>query len=96
MSHDQTKLYLFCFSKPVGAIPLAGIRNKIKSIRVLGSGKALKWKAIGGAYWHGVPGVLWIEAPRASELDPAATVLEVALDGPLNLFRGKGGAIEQN
>jgi alpha-L-fucosidase len=96
VSRDQKKIYLFCFSKPVGAIPLAGIRNKINSIRVLGSGTRLKWKAVGGAYWHGVPGVVWIDAPGASDLDPEVTVLEIAMDGPLNLFRGKGGAIEQN
>ena len=96
VSRDRKRIYLFIFSKPLGKIPLAGIRNKIDSIRVLGPGTPLKWDVIGGALWHGVPGVLWIKAPRASDLDPEVTVLEVTLDGPLSLFRGKGGAIEQN
>lgn len=96
LSRDQSTLYFFCFSRPVESIPVSGIRNKINSVRVLGTGTQLKWKTIGGAGWCDVPGVLWIDAPDAQNLDPDATVIEVKLDGPLRLFRGAGGAIEQN
>ncbi|OQD56220.1 hypothetical protein BM536_007820 [Streptomyces phaeoluteigriseus] len=35
-------------------------------------------------------GVLWIEPPAGSGLDPHATVLAVELDGELELYRGSG------
>ena len=96
LSKDQTTLYLFCFHQPVESIPVCGICNQIKSIRVLGPGTPLKFRKMGGAAWHDVPGVLWIDAPDAKDIDPEATVLEVKLEGPLRLFHGAGGAIEQN
>jgi alpha-L-fucosidase len=37
-----------------------------------------------------VPGVTWIDAPAAADLDEYATVLAVELDGELDLYRGAG------
>jgi len=95
LSKDQSTLYLFSFSAPVESLPVSGIRSKVLSCRVLG-GPELAFKKMGGAEWHDIPGVLWIDAPPPAALDPDGTVIEIKLDGPLRLFRGAGGAIEQN
>lgn len=39
---------------------------------------------------HDVPGVLWIDAPAAADVDACATVLAVELDGEPELYRGSG------
>ncbi|GAB4244491.1 MAG: alpha-L-fucosidase [Candidatus Methylacidiphilales bacterium] len=96
LSADQRTLYLFCFYRPEDSFPVTGIRNGIESVRVLGSGSPLGFKKLGGAAWSNIPGVLWIDAPDPSDLDPDGTVIEVKLDAPLDLFRGEGGAIEHN
>lgn len=95
LSKDQTTLYLFCFHAPRGAFPVTGIRNNVLSCRIVG-GPDLPFKKMGGADWHNIPGVLWIDAPGEAALDPDCTVIEVRLDSPLRLFRGAGGAIQQN
>jgi alpha-L-fucosidase len=33
---------------------------------------------------------MWIEAPSAADLDPAATVIAVELEGELDLYTGAG------
>ncbi|TVR45923.1 MAG: alpha-L-fucosidase, partial [Puniceicoccaceae bacterium] len=96
LSEDRTRLYLFCFDTPREAIPVVGIRNAIKSIKVVGSGATLGHRTLGGASWHDIPGVLWVDAPAAQQVDPEATVIEITLDGPLRLFEGTSGAIEAN
>lgn len=60
---------------------------------VLGTGRELAYRSLGGAPCMIVPGVLWITVPR-SDLDPQATVLKIELDGPLDLYHGAGRAIE--
>ena len=50
---------------------------------------------LGGARWAGIPGVLWI-SPTQREPQDGPVVLQVELDGELDLWRGEGGAIEQN
>jgi alpha-L-fucosidase len=37
-----------------------------------------------------VPGVTWIDAPAAADLDEYATVLAVEFDRELDLYRGTG------
>jgi alpha-L-fucosidase len=95
LARDGRTLYLFAFSTPLESIPVSGIRNRILGCRVLG-GPELGCRKLGGASWHDIPGILWIDAPPTEALDPDCTVIEIELDGPLNLFRGAGGAIEQN
>ena len=96
LSADRTTIYLFCFNRPVESLPVVGIRNTITSVRVLGPGTDLPHRKKGGAAWLSIPGVLWIDAPAEADLDPDATVIEIKLDGPLDLFRGLGGAVELN
>jgi alpha-L-fucosidase len=96
LSPDRTILYLFCFHHPHESLPVVGIRNRVVSARVVGTNTPLTFQKLGGAEWSKIPGVLWIEAPQPSDLDPVATVVAVEIEGPLDLFRGEGHAIEQN
>ncbi|CAM5345299.1 hypothetical protein GCM10010345_74620 [Streptomyces canarius] len=59
-------------------------------VTVLGTGTELRHRVIGGL--HEAVGVLWIDPPAASDLDPHATVLAVELDGELKLYRRPAGA----
>jgi alpha-L-fucosidase len=88
ISADRTTLYLICFDAPRETVSLRGLRNRVKRVTVLGSGRELAHHSTGG---HGdVPGVWWIDAPPASTLDPDATVLAVEVDGELDMYRGTG------
>jgi alpha-L-fucosidase len=52
----------------------------------VGAGTELPVEVTGG---HGeVPGVTWIAAPPAGDLDAQATVIALELDGELDLYRG--------
>jgi alpha-L-fucosidase len=83
LSKDRDVIYLFCFDRPRGPIPLKGIRNEVVRVIVLG-GPELTARKIGGASWIKMPGVLWIDVPEAT-LDQDATVIKVQLKGPLDL-----------
>lgn len=96
LSEDKKTLYLFCFYRPDAPFPVTGIRNGVVSVRVLGADVPVGFKKLGGASWSNIPGVLWVDPPPAEALDADGTVIEVNLDSPLDLFRGEGGAIEQN
>jgi len=76
-------LYLFFFDQPIDALPLRGVRNKIKRVSVLG-GPELRVEVVGGAPWLNMPGIAWIDVPSEA-VDHNATVLKVELNGPLNL-----------
>lgn len=65
-----------------------GLRNAVRRVTVLGTGGELGHRVTGGL--HAVPGVTWIDAPAAEDLDAHATVLAVELDGELDLYRGSG------
>lgn len=95
LSKDRTSLYLICFDRPweCDGIAVKGIKNKVISASILASGRQLSYKTVGGGF--DVPGILWIDIPEA-ELDPCATVVELKLDSPLDLYRGAGHAITQN
>lgn len=95
LSSDQKLLYLFFFDIPMDSIAVKGIKNNIKKISILSTGETLQFKKIGGASWHDIPGVLWIDLP-SSLADKNATVIKIELEDPLRLYRGEGGAIEQN
>ena len=96
LSKDNTKLYLFMLQDPKNYISLKGIQNKVKSIRVLGSGEELDFERNGGAAWNNIPGILRIALPSEASIDEYSTVLEVELEGELQLYRGHGNAVELN
>ncbi|MEW1721998.1 alpha-L-fucosidase [Streptomyces sp. NPDC093109] len=87
-SADGRTLYLTLFDIPRGPVGVRGLRTPVRRVSVLGTGAALDHRVIGGL--HEVPGVLWIDPPRAADLDEHATVLAVELDGELDLYRGSG------
>ncbi|MBR7836955.1 alpha-L-fucosidase [Actinospica durhamensis] len=88
LSKDRRTVYLVCYDNPRESIAVRGLRNQIRRVTVLGSGRELRHSRTGGLGGH--PGHLWIEAPAAEELDEYATVLAVELDGELDLYTGTG------
>jgi alpha-L-fucosidase len=96
LSKDSSKIYLCLFDVPRHYVALKGIQNKVKSIKVIGAGQNLGFERNGGASWNNIPGILRIQVPDTESLDPYVTVLEVALEGPLKLYRGHGNAVELN
>lgn len=95
LSKDRTTLYCFVLDIPRDDLVIKGIKNKVKQVRLLGSSEVLKFERNGGAAWHGVPGVLLVEL-KQDQLDQHVTVIAIDMEGPLDLYRGKGGAIEAN
>lgn len=96
ISKDSSKIYLCLFDAPKHYVALKGIQNKVKAIKVLGAGQKLDFERNGGASWNNIPGILRIKVPDIENQDPYVTVLEVALEGPLKLYRGHGNAVELN
>jgi alpha-L-fucosidase len=88
LSADRRTLYLTCFDVPRESVSVRGLRSAVRRVTVVGTGTELGHHVTGGM--HEVPGVLWIDAPAAADLDPHATVLAVELDGELELYRGTG------
>ena len=95
LSADKQTLYLFVEGIPTGPIALKGIKNKISRIRIVGEGTMIEPQLFNKLYWSAVPGIIYIPIPQ-SRLDKDLTVIAVLLDGPLNLYREKVGAIESN
>lgn len=90
LSKDSTTLYLFLSGNTSGQIMVKGLINNIKKISVVGKGQALTHKIVGKISWSAVPGLVYIDVPTAVQ-DKYMTVLAVELDGPVKLYRGKGG-----
>ncbi|MEY3187443.1 MAG: hypothetical protein RL675_1273, partial [Bacteroidota bacterium] len=90
LSKDSTSLYLFLQGQTSGNIMIKGLSNAIKEINVVGTSVKLKHKVVGKISWSPVPGLVYIDVP-ASVLDKYMTVLELKLDKPVRLYRGKGG-----
>jgi len=90
LSKDRETLYALIFDRPWDEISIKGIRNPIKRISVLGDGRELSYRKIGGGPSKTIPGVLWVQVPDGTPLDPYATVLKIELEGPLDLFHGAG------
>jgi alpha-L-fucosidase len=88
LSADRRTLYLTCFDAPRETVSVRGLRTPVRRVTVLGTGAEPAHHVTGGL--HEVPGVLWIDAPAAADVDPHATVLAVELDGELDLYRGTG------
>lgn len=93
-SPDGRTLYLFIHDLPKDEFSVKGLLSKVASIRVLNgpsSGRKLLFTIEGGADWYGIPGLLWISTAGVIE-DEVATVLEVSLEKPLNLYEGSAEA----
>lgn len=95
LSSDKQTVYLFVEGKPTGPIALKGIKNKISRIRIVGEGTMVEPEIYNKLYWSSVPGIVYIPLPK-DRLDKDLTVVAVLLDGPLDLYREKVGAIESN
>jgi alpha-L-fucosidase len=90
LSKDSTTLYLFIPAKTSGPLMIKGLKNKITSIKVVGTNHALLHKVVGKISWSPVPGLVYIDVPSAMQ-DEYMTVLAVQLEGPISLYRGQGG-----
>ncbi|WBO68036.1 alpha-L-fucosidase [Streptomyces camelliae] len=90
LSADRRTLYLVCFDTPRETVSVRGLRNRVRRVSVLGTGAELGHRVTGGL--ADVPGVTWLDAPAARDVDEYATVLAVELDGELDLYRGTGRA----
>lgn len=90
LSKDSTSLFLFLQGHTSGNIMIKGLVNKIKEINVVGQGATLNHKVVGKISWSPVPGLVYINIPEGVQ-DKYLTVLELKLEGPVNLYRGHGG-----
>lgn len=90
LSKDSTSLYLFLQGQTSGTIMVKGLVNPIREIQVLGEGTLLAHKVVGKISWSPVPGLVYIDIPKGVQ-DKYMTVLELKLDGPVRVYRGKGG-----
>jgi len=95
LSADKQTLYLFVDGTPTGPIAIKGLKNNISRIRVVGEGTMLQHEIYNKLYWSKIPGIVYIPVPN-DKLDPQLTVIAVLLDGPIDLYREKVGAIESN
>ena len=95
LSKDRKTIYCFVLDIPKDDLVVKGIQNKVTNVRLIGTNETLVSKRNGGAEWMKIPGVLQITLP-VSKLDQNITVVAIDLDSPLELYRGSGGAIEQN
>ena len=95
LSADKQTLYLFVEGTPTGPIAIKGLKNNISRIRIVGEGTMLPHEIYNKLYWSKIPGIVYIPVPK-DKLDPELTVIAVLLDGPVDLYREKVGAIESN
>ncbi|MDR6403104.1 MULTISPECIES: alpha-L-fucosidase [Chryseobacterium] len=95
LSKDRQTLYLFVEGTPTGPIALKGIKNGIARIRIVGEGSIIPHKVYNKLYWSEIPGIIYIDVPK-ERLDKNMTVIAVLLDKPIELYREKVGAIENN
>ncbi|TDS17387.1 alpha-L-fucosidase [Sphingobacterium paludis] len=95
LSNDRKTLYLFVNGQPSGPIALKGLNNTIARIRIVGEGSMLSHQVFNKLYWSVIPGIVYIDIPK-ERLDKKMTVIAVLLDKPVDLYREKVGAIENN
>ncbi|MEV7194631.1 alpha-L-fucosidase [Streptomyces sp. NPDC093510] len=84
LSADRRTLYLFLFDRPNEYVVLRGVRNAVRSARVLGKGTEVRRERVGGL--GDVPGWEYVHLTD-EHLDPLCTVLALELDGELDLYR---------
>ncbi len=90
LSKDSQTLYLFLSSTQAATCYLKGLQNKIVHAEVLGTGQQINPTVVGKISWSQVPGLVYFDITPALK-DNYLTVLKLKLDGPLKLYRGKGG-----
>ncbi|MGG5207355.1 alpha-L-fucosidase [Chryseobacterium sp. MIQD13] len=95
LSKDRQTIYLFVEGTPTGPIALKGIKNGISRIRIVGEGSIISHEVYNKLYWSETPGIVYIDIPK-ERLDKNMTVIAVLLDKPVELYREKVGAIENN
>lgn len=95
LSKDRKTLYLFVEGTPTGPIALKGIKNNISRIRIVGEGSIISHSIYNKLYWSDTPGIIYIDVPK-QRLDKNMTVIAILLDDPVELYREKVGAIENN
>ena len=95
LSNDHQTVYLFVEGVPTGPIALKGIKNGISRIRIVGEGSMINHHIYNKLYWSDRPGIIYIDIPK-ERLDTDMTVIAILLDKPLELYREKVGAIENN
>ena len=74
-----------------GKLVIRGLYNTITGIKVIGADQSLNHKIVGTISWSPVPGLVYIDEIPGTATDGYMTVLEVKLDGPIKLYKGKGG-----
>lgn len=89
ISADSLSLYLFLAGRQNGPVMVKGLNNKIISAGVLGSQTPVEPKIVGKISWSRVPGLVFLDFPEQAN-DPVMTVIELKLDKPLSVYRGKG------
>ncbi|ANF52780.1 alpha-L-fucosidase [Chryseobacterium glaciei] len=95
LSKDKQTIYLFVEGTPTGSIALKGIKNSIARIRIVGDGSLANYRSYNKLYWSDKPGIVYIDIPK-ERLDRNMTVIAVLLDKPIELYREKVGAVENN
>lgn len=88
LSKDSTVLYLFTDDR--SDILVKGLTSKIKKATVVGTNTEIPVKVVGKISWSPVPGLVFMEVPQSSQ-DQYMTVVKLELEGPVILYRGKGG-----
>jgi len=90
LSKDSAILYLFLPDQRAGNTMIKGLINQIKDVEVLGTHHHLQPKIVGKISWSPILGLVFIDVPDSLK-DQYMTVLKITLDGPVKLYRGKGG-----
>lgn len=88
LTKDKKTIYLYLTDKTTDFFTLKGIRNKIKTIRVVGTKEILTYKRSGGASWINAPGMLVINSPK--QYDEYVTVIAIELETTLDLYTASG------
>lgn len=86
VSGDRQTLYLYLPHRPNGPIMLKGLKNEIRSIRVVGRPEPVTWDIKMKLSWREKPGIVFMNIPQKA-VDKDVTVVAVELEGPLDLFQ---------
>ena len=96
LSKDSTMLYAFVRDFPKdGKVVLRGLKNNINRIYVVGNGALLEHEIFSKVYWSSYPGLLYIDLPE-QVIDEYYTIIAIMLDGRIDLYNKRHGAIESN
>ena len=85
LNKTEDVVYLYLLDIPKEYVAVKGIRNEIKSVRVVGTDQTLSSKRFGGAAWRKIPGILYIDVPEEI-IDDYITVIALDLEGKLDLY----------